>query len=249
MDRWMTLADRVLAPVVARSARLGLGADPCFLEFVVPQVEGIVGARDLTEVCRCAPPTSTALTALLADAHYRHVVKSLVIAARCVPEPLLRPMLVAAAQTLNPSCNRDFVAPCTLTFGRRRVVETLIDIATHGSNSLKAGTANALYWGWMPRERASWPGVDEVLPPGPPDEPVEDLRAAFLSWAVRELLDNIDIDVRRALVYYLVPARGHEPVLAERAIAIARAHEDAYIRQRLAADLGESRLAPCQPSR
>ena len=244
MDRWTAIGDRVLAPVVAR-----LGTDSRLLEFVTPQVDGIVDAGDLADVCRCAPPTAAALSALLADARYRHVVKGLVIAARSVPEPLLRPMLVAAARTLNPSCNQDFVFPCTLTFGRRRVVTTLLDIALTGSNSLKAGAVNALYWAWAPRQVLRWRPADPAPAPGPPDEPVEDLRQAFLTWAVREFIENTDVDVRRVLVPHVVSARDREPVLAERAVAIAKNHTDAYIRQRVASDLGESQLIPCLPNR
>jgi hypothetical protein len=92
-------------------------------------------------VSLCAPDRG-GLTTLLADARYRHAVNSLVIAARCVPEPLLRPMLVAAAQTLKPSAGSDFVVACTVTFGRRRVVTTLVDIAamlsTRGCGMLAA---------------------------------------------------------------------------------------------------------------
>jgi hypothetical protein len=212
-------------------------------------VDGIVDPRDLAELRRCAPPAATALTALLADARLRHAVKCLVIGARCVPEPLMRPMLVAAAQTLNPSANSHFVIPCGLTFGRRRVVTTLLDIAVTESDSLKVGAVNALYWAWAPREMLFWPCTNAPAAPGPPDDPIEDLRATFLAWAVREFIENGTLDVRRALVSYIVSAGAQEPVLTERAMAIARAHEDKYIRQRIASDAGESRLVPCMPSR
>lgn len=244
MDRWADLADRLLAPVIAR-----FGDNPLVLEQLVVPVDGIVEATDVAALCRCAPSTAAALTTLLDDARSRHAVKSLVVAARCVPEPLLRPMLLAAAQTLNLSFNRDFVQPCTVAFGRRRVVATLLDIAVHGSNPIKAGAVNALYWAWQTCESVSGADARDAGPAGQPDEPIEDLREEFLTWAVREFVANDDIEVRRSLASTLAPARSYEPGLADRAIAIGRAHDDHYIRQRVAVDCGEARLTPCLPKR
>ncbi len=72
---------------------------------------------------------------------------------------------------------------------------------------------------------------------------------AFEDWALREFIDNDDVDVRRAVLRHVVAAGKREPELSSRAIAIARTHPDAYIRQRIASDLGESHLLPCLPSR
>lgn len=234
MDRWTTLAERLLAPAIAR-----FGSDALVLECVELPAAGVVEATDLEELCRCTRATTQTLTKLLDDPRQRHAVHSLIVAARCVPDPLLRPMLLAAAQTLNPSTNRKFVEPCTLAFGRRRVVTTLIGIAANEPGGVKAGAVNALYWAWQARESLSWPGAEATLAPFPPDEPVEDLYARFVAWAVREFMVNGDLDVRRALVSTLIPARRYEPELAARAIATARADSDPYVRQRIAADLGE----------
>lgn len=244
MERWTALADRLLAPASAR-----FGDDAHLLEYAVLSAVGVVDATDLVALCRCTPATAKVLTRLLLDPRRRHAVHCLVVAARCVPEPLLRPMLLAAAQTVNPSLNRKFVQPCTVAFGRRRVVTTLLSIATDQPPSNRAGAVNALYWAWAPRESVSWTDATAAVAPGPPDEPVADLRAAFLTWAAREFVENSNLDVQRALVSSLVYARRHEPALAELAIAAGRAHADPYIRQRLAADLGESRLIPCLPTR
>jgi hypothetical protein len=243
IDRWTELAERALAPVVAR-----VGADVIRLELVLPPLEGIVDAHAVAEFRECAPPTATALTALLADPRYRHFVKSLVSATRCVPEPLVRPMLVAAAFTLNPSTNQDFVLPCIETSGRRRVVTTLVDIAMTGSDWLKSGATNALYWAWMPGQ-VGWSHGDGTDPPSQLLEPVEDVRMAFEDWALREFIDNVDVEVRRSLLRHIVAAGRRAPGLSARAIAIARTHPDAYIRQRIAIDLGESGRIPCMPHR
>lgn len=244
MDRWTTLADRLLAPATAR-----FGSNALVLEYLGLPAAGVVDATDLAELCRCTAATTQTLTTLLEDPRHRHAVHSLVVAARCVPDPLLRPMLLAAARTLNPSANRKFVEPCILAFGRRRVVSTLLSIAANESSGVRAGAVNALYWAWAARESLSWPGEEAAPAPFPPDEPVEDLRAEFMAWAVREFVVSADLDVRRALASTLIPARRYEPELAERAIAMARGDSDPYVRQRIAADLGESRLLPCLPSR
>lgn len=245
IDRWTDLAERALAPVLARN-----GSDVLRLELVLPPLEGVVAAHDLAEFRACAPSTATALTALLADPRYRHFVKSVVDATRCVPEPLVRPMLVAAASTLNPSTNQDFVLPCIETAGRRLVVTTLVEIAMTGSDWLKAGATNALYWAWMPGYGLGWSfdvgaADDGTWPSSLLTEPVEDVRMAFEDWALREFIDNVDVDVRRSLLRHIVAAGRREPVLFAQAVAIARTHADTYIRQRLATELGESRLLPC----
>lgn len=219
------------------------------LECLELPAAGVVDATDIAELCRCTAATTQTLTKLLDDPRRRRAVHSLVVAARCVPGPLLRPMLLAAAQTINPSTNRKFVEPCILAFGRRRVVTTLLSNAANESSGVRAGAVNALYWAWAARQGLSWPGAEAALAPFPPDEPVEDLRAECLTWAVRECVVNGDLDVRRALVSTLIPARRYEPELAERAIATARADSDPYVRQRIAVDRWESRLIPCVPGR
>ncbi len=145
IDRWTELAERALETKVVR-----VGQRVQTLELVRPSLEGIVDPHDLAEFCACTPETASALAALLADRRYRRVVQRVVEATRCVPEPLLRPMLAAAADTLCPSANQDFVLPCIDTLGRRRVVTTLVEIAMTGSDSLKAGATCALYWAWSP---------------------------------------------------------------------------------------------------
>jgi hypothetical protein len=245
IDRWTDLAERALAPVIARVC-----GDVYRLELTWPSIDGIVDAQALAEFRECAPPTAAALTALLADPRYRHVVKRVVEATRCVPEPLVRPMLIAAASTLNPSANQEFVLPCIEIAGRRLVVTTLVEIAMTGSDWLKAGATNALYWAWMPGEGVGWSFTIETLDDGtwPSSlltEPVEDVRMAFEDWALREFIDNVDVDVRRSVIRHIVAAGRRDPVLFARAVANARSSADTYIQQRIALELGESRLIPC----
>ena len=240
LEKWTDLAARALAPVLA-----SCGSDVLRLELAMPPLQGVVDANDLVEFRSCAPPTAAALTALLADPRYRHFVKSVVDTTRCVPDPLVRPMLVAAASTVNPSMNQFFVLPCIESAGRRLVVTTLVEIAMTGADWLKAGATNALYWAWMPGEGLGWSYAVDTIPSALLTEPVDDVRMAFEDWALREFIDNVDVDVRRTMLRHVVAAGKREPALFAKAIAIARNHEDAYMRQRLAAELGESRLIPC----
>lgn len=236
--RWPQLSEQ-LFPV----ARFG---DPERLEAVV-SVGSPFTPDDLTTFRACVPATERAMTELLAHRRHRHLVKLLVFASECVPEPLLRPLLLAGVHTRNPSFNKHFVFPCVLVHGRRRVVAELIDIAARGGDAEKAGVGGALYWA-VPRAHAYWPHHRGWEPyEGPPDEPVADMLAAFSVWAVRELLRNEDLDVRRALVRHIAAVRADEPELAQAAIAVVRAHPDQYLRERLAYDLGESTLIPCKP--
>lgn len=51
IDRWTDLAERALAPVVAK-----FGSDVIGLEILLTPLEGIVDAHDFAEFCECAPP-------------------------------------------------------------------------------------------------------------------------------------------------------------------------------------------------
>lgn len=236
--RWLELSAQ-LFPVAEYD-------DPEDLEAVIG-VEVPFAPGDLASFRACDASTERDLTELLAHRRHRHMVKLLVFASECVPEPLLRPLLLAGVHTRNPSYNKHFVFPCVLVHGRRRVVAELVDIAARGGDTEKAGVGGALYWA-VPRAHAYWPHHRRWQPyEGPPDEPVADLLAGFSVWAVRELLGNEDLDVRRALVHHIIAVRDDHPALAQAALAVVRAHPDAYLRERLAYDLGESRLIPCKP--
>lgn len=188
------------------------------------------------------------LTKLLAHPLHRHLVKLLVFAAREVPAPLVRPLLEAAADTVNPSFNKHFVAPCCIVYGRRRVVAELVDIANQGNGARITGATNALYWGAIPREGHQWPDERGYVPyVGEPDEPVEDLIEEFDTWAASQFLEVDSLDLQRSLVSRITAAHLRETDLGQKAIVAAREHHDSYIRDRVCYDLGESKLIPCLP--
>lgn len=209
---------------------------------------GLLTEEDHEAFRKCTEADAPNFWQLVEHPHHRHTVKLLVFATRDVPEWLVGPMLLAACQTTDPSFNRHFVAPCVLRFGRRRVVSELMRIAQGGSNRIKVGAANAMYWGAI-KERESW------WPPGArlhrslearPDESIDDLLGSFETWAVNEFLTTQSVELQRSLVHYISSERVRMCPEAKIAIEQARVHPDGYIRARLQVDLGESNLFPCR---
>jgi hypothetical protein len=162
-------------------------------------------------------------------------------------DALLEPMLDAAVEETNPSNNRLFVEPCMEAFGPRRVNEYLLSVLERGTDVRKAGAARALYWAQ----------VGLVFPGGTPsfdDElATQESRDAYALlddvWKrKRQLLlevfvTNSSVEVRRWVIpgLNLNPAaypESHRPLVTQ-AIAIARAHDDEYIRHRVEIQLSD----------
>jgi hypothetical protein len=100
----------------------------------------------------------------------------------------------------------------------------------------------------MPRESVHWPHHQHFAPyRGLPDAPVDDLLGEFEELALQEFIRNDDTDVRRALVARVPAGLRRFPALAREAIEIARTSTDAFVRDRLRVDLGETDLIPCMP--
>lgn len=217
-------------------------------------LEGIIRVdRDWTEeeiatFRRCDPEDQRELSRLLDDKRGRHVVKWLIFKAGVVPEPLLVPTLRAGVRIIDPSWNKQFIWPCLASHGRRRVLEILLDIAEHGSDFDKAGVVKAWYWTDMDRRtyRGLY-GADLFIRDA--DDPVDDLLDRWAAWVVSEFIRNPDMDVRRSLVHWLPGAREAHPEAWQRAMNIAAALPDAYIRQRLAVQAGLSDSYPPLPRR
>lgn len=142
-----------------------------------------------------------------------------------VPRRMIDAMLRAAVEERNPSFNRKFIEPCARAYGRRAVVERLLVYLERGTNSEKAGAANALYW-------ASMFGEDDL----------GDLRAVEKATLLRIFIDVDDLDVRRAIIGKLPlrtkdhPSEAHADVA--KAIEIARSSGDAYLEHRVEIQLG-----------
>ena len=247
-----------------RSSRWQHIADECF-ELVrrsctVPDhlwdavLEGTIAVHrewteeEIAEFRRCDPEDSQELTRLLDDRQGRHVVKWIIFKAGIVPEALLVPTVRAGVRIADPSWNKQFIWPCVASHGRRRVLEILLDIAQRGSDQDKAGAANAWYWADVERFVCSayyGPGhsLEEF------GDPVDDLRDRWTAWVVGEFVRNPNVDVRRSLLPWLPASYEADPAALQRAMNIAAAHSDPYIRQRLAAQSGLSDAIPPLPRR
>ncbi|MDB4928152.1 MAG: hypothetical protein JWM10_636 [Myxococcaceae bacterium] len=239
MRPWLTLSERLLAAQHLNSVES--------TECLVGPIDGFVSSAALEAFVACEPADARELLGLLQHPRHRLLVKLLIFATKTVPEPLFEDTVRAGVLTRNVSFNKHFIFPCAILYGRRRVAESLVSIFRHGTDREKCGTAGALYWCSVPRQEMYWPheGGREK---GGADGTVDDLLQLFEEAALEEFLRNPALDVRRALVPWVVSAAGRTPELGARAIAIARDHVDEYIRQRVLCDLGESELIPCLPT-
>lgn len=150
-----------------------------------------------------------------------------VFAKQPVPRRLFRNFLRAAVHEGDPSLNRYFIEPCIRSYGGREVAEVLFEYLEHGSNLEKAGAASAFYW---------------CLGLGGRSENLRPISARFQQVALQEFVANGDLDVRRRILPMLI-LRPDEVVpelasLAQKAIAIARADSDEYLRHRVEIQLG-----------
>ncbi len=143
-----------------------------------------------------------------------------------LPKRLFVPMLRAGILERDPSHNRLFIDPCVHGYGAARVCHALLKYLEHGSNEEKAGAASALHWAWRPK-----PGDD-----------MSDLQGRVRVNMLREFVYNEDLQVRRRIIPQLDLKPHHYPgelrPLVQRAIEIARAHPDEYIRHRVETQLG-----------
>ena len=143
-----------------------------------------------------------------------------------LPRRMFFPMLRAGVLERNPSLNREFIDPCVRFYGAVRVCTILLAYLETGSNEEKAGAANALYWAECPK----------------PGEDISELRNRIRADMLREFVYNEDLEVRRRIIPQLDLKTEHYPEelhpLIQRAIIIARAHPDEYIRHRVEIQLG-----------
>jgi hypothetical protein len=143
-----------------------------------------------------------------------------------LPKRLFIPMLRAGVLERNPSLNGKFIDPCVRCFGAVRVCTELLTYLETGGNEEKAGAASALYWAWRPK----------------PSEDMSELRYRIQADMLQEFIYNEDLQVRRRIIPRLELKPEYYPEelhpLIQRAIEIARAHPDEYIRHRVEIQLG-----------
>ncbi|MFC4517922.1 hypothetical protein [Streptomyces ehimensis] len=159
---------------------------------------------------------------------------------RQAPEQWFDTLVRAAVLDPNPSFNRQFVEPAVASFGRRRVLTTLIRYLRTGTNQERAGAARAWYWAQPSLEITGQDDTGKWIPT--PDsqaefEAVADLSAEWGEATLREFVANDDLDVRRCILPGLSlrperhPAELHD--LVAEAVNVARTHPDEYLRHRV----------------
>jgi hypothetical protein len=143
-----------------------------------------------------------------------------------VPKRLVDRMLHAGVLEKNPSFNRRFIQPCVESFGAAAVLFKLLGYLQSGTDEEKAGAASVLYW--VPGQS----GID----------PDVELREQIRCQMLREFVSNEDLEVRRRIIPMLVLDESRYPedvrLHVSKAIEIARAHSDEYIRHRVEIQLG-----------
>lgn len=174
-----------------------------------------------------------------------------------VPKRLFNPFLDAAIRETNPSTNRQFVQPCVDSFGHRRVNEYLLDVVEGNCDESIAGAVAVLYWANMQiafsgkvraytlehatsEFRTAYEALNDVW---------ERKRSSYL----RIFVSNQDLNVRRQIIPSLKLDENAYPdalkPLVNQAIAIARSHNDDYIRHRVEVQLGNEQLLQPIPKR
>jgi hypothetical protein len=205
-------------------------------------------------VSRIATPTEHDLRwltqALREDERYpqgkKWFVSEVVSHSASLGEELLGPLLDAAVDEIDPSYNRFFVEPCMQAFGPRRVNEYLLAVLKSGSDFRKAGAAQALYWAQVPLvfsgDTPSFDDENATRASRRAYEMLEDVWLQKRRLLLETFVATLSVEVRRSIIpgLNLNPAAyadSHRGLVAQ-AIAIARAHEDEYIRHRVEIQLG-----------
>ncbi|MFJ1708537.1 hypothetical protein [Kitasatospora sp. NPDC088346] len=145
------------------------------------------------------------------------------------PEEAFEVLLSAAVNDPGPSFNRWFVEAALNAFGRGRVRSLLTGYLREGTDAQRAGAARAWYWTAL---RLDHPGIRVAGHTEDGAEP-DDASVGVREWhqaALREFVDNEDLDVRRCILpgLPLYPSAYPAPLhhLVDEAIAIARSHPD-----------------------
>jgi hypothetical protein len=197
------------------------------------------------------------LTRALVHRQNKWFVAGLLDVAPSIAGTLFAPILNAAIDEVNPSLNRVFVEPCIRVFGSRRVIEYFLNMLERGTDCRKAGAANALYWcsgpllvqGHISSFDAEQPTAESRSEP----DGLADLWRRERTLLLRTFVSNPNVDVRRSVIGKLdLRKADYDPTdrpLVPKAIAIARAHPDPYIRHRVAVQLGECRIFRALPHR
>jgi hypothetical protein len=163
-----------------------------------------------------------------------------------VPEQLFQPLLRATIYEVDPDRNRDFLTPLLFAFGLRSVHTALLEVLQNGTDFEKTGAVNALLWTRV--SGVFWGGSYVEL-----DANRDDITARKNALLLSEFTNNPNVEVRRSIITQLDFDPNSYPdefkPLVPKAIRIAKAHSDEYIRNTAETQLAASDVLKPLPYR
>jgi len=171
--------------------------------------------------------------------HARHRLRA-VLRERLANPDWFESLMRAAIYDPDPSFCRAFVEPALAAYGRRSVQEFLIRTLRDGTDTERAGAAQAWYWSLLTADGTGsrWTA--------PPVAPVDDdaVRQRWIEWtelALQVFVSNDHLGVRCRILPQLTldvkRYRAELHPLVNEAIHIARTSKNAYLRHRVEAQI------------
>ncbi|WP_236653385.1 hypothetical protein [Streptacidiphilus melanogenes] len=164
-----------------------------------------------------------------------HAVRRPLLESPRLADELFTPLMAAAVHDPDPSFCRWFVEPALYSFGRRRVLEALVEYLRSGSDPERAGATRAWYWAHMPlrAERSAAYAPDGTRPASldASEEAVE----AWFEVSMKVYTETTDVGVRYRVLRMLPVSRQAYPPrlhnLFDTTLSAARADPDEYNRR------------------
>jgi hypothetical protein len=163
-----------------------------------------------------------------------HAVRRPLLESPLLAEELFTPLMAAAVHDPDASFCRWFVEPALYGFGRRRVLEALVEYLRSGTDGERAGATRAWYWAHMPlradRSAAHTPDSTRA-------DTLDASREAVEAWwevSMRTYSATANVGLRYHVLRTLPASREAYPPrlrhLFEATLDAARADPDAYNR-------------------
>ncbi|SEL91750.1 hypothetical protein [Streptacidiphilus jiangxiensis] len=125
-----------------------------------------------------------------------------------LPEALFEPIMAAGVHDPDPSFCGWFVVPAVHVFGRRRVLERLVEYLRSGTDAQRSGATRAWYQAHVPVG-----GNSSDTPRDPALDDADEATEAWLEESLRVYLDeSIHPSVRYNVLHMIPPVREQYPV-------------------------------------
>jgi hypothetical protein len=150
-------------------------------------------------------------------------------------DELFAPLMAAAVHDPDPSFCRWFVEPALYSFGRRRVLEALVEYLRSGTDPERAGATRAWYWAHMPlrADRSAAYASDGIRAASL--DASQEAAEAWLEVSMQVYTEATDMGVRYRVLRMLPVSRQAYPPrlqnLFETTLNAARADPDEYNRR------------------